>query len=171
MKFFAMGTTLLIAILLLWFVSVDSDGHRARPAATKAQIAAFLAALENYKSDVGEFPTEAQGLRALRIDPGVSGWNGPYLVNDVPADPWGEPYKYRVTDGKPRVFSLWGWKQQGRKNSLSRRCPVTQPLTSIEGQTARIAFGCPVIGPGSANPRHPRTGDESWDRFRRAGQR
>lgn len=59
----------------------------ARPAATKAQIAVFLVALQNYHADTGEFPTEAQGLRALRINPGVHGWKGPYVVTDIARDP------------------------------------------------------------------------------------
>ena len=58
--------------------------HDMRPVGARAQISAFLAALQNYRSDVGEFPSQAQGLRALRIDPGVRRWNEPYLRPDVP---------------------------------------------------------------------------------------
>jgi hypothetical protein len=34
------------------------------------QIVYFLAALDLYRSDVGGFPSEAEGLRALRVNPG-----------------------------------------------------------------------------------------------------
>ena len=39
-------------------------------------------------ADTGRFPTDGEGLAALAVDPGVTGWQGPYLVGDryVPAD-------------------------------------------------------------------------------------
>jgi general secretion pathway protein G len=89
--------------------------HDMRPVGARAQISDFLAALQNYRSDVGEFPSQAQGLRALRIDPGVRRWNGPYLRPDVPTDPWGEPYQYRVAARRLRVFSLGGGSSKGER--------------------------------------------------------
>lgn len=73
-------------------------------------------ALEQYRLEVGSFPTEEQGLAALMVQPsGVTKWQGPYLKKkDVPLDPWGNPYIYKVlangneidlislgSDGKP----------------------------------------------------------------------
>lgn len=69
---------------------------RTRMSATRAQINTLQAALEGYKQDVGTYPTTAQGLKALGAKPdGAEGWNGPYLVHEVPLDPWGRPYVYR----------------------------------------------------------------------------
>lgn len=76
----------------------------------KSQIASFMTVLETYRSDVGSFPTEEQGLEALWTDPGVRGWNGPYLSKDVPLDPWGVPYRYSVIGGRPSVSSIGGPK-------------------------------------------------------------
>jgi general secretion pathway protein G len=64
--------------------------------ATLAQIDAFEKALDQYRLDVGRFPTTEQGLAALNTAPaGVTKWRGPYLKKTVPADPWGNPYLYR----------------------------------------------------------------------------
>jgi len=52
-------------------------------------------ALGQYKEDTGTFPTNEQGLAALRENPGVKDWKGPYLAQDVPLDPWKRPYVYR----------------------------------------------------------------------------
>jgi general secretion pathway protein G len=41
------------------------------------------------------FPTNEQGLAALRTNPGVANWNGPFLDKDLPLDPWNQPYTYR----------------------------------------------------------------------------
>lgn len=69
---------------------------QAKVATTKAQIAAFQTALGAYKLDTGTFPTNEQGLQALRTAPqGVRNWNGPYLPKDIPLDAWGNPYAYK----------------------------------------------------------------------------
>lgn len=68
---------------------------KARQRAAKGQIALFEAALDNYRLDVGRYPTTEQGLQALREQPdGVAKWDGPYLKKAVPADPWGNAYVY-----------------------------------------------------------------------------
>jgi general secretion pathway protein G len=62
----------------------------------KAQIESFGQALDQYRLDVGAYPTTEQGLAALRLAPQqLPRWQGPYLKRDIPADPWGRPYQYR----------------------------------------------------------------------------
>lgn len=62
----------------------------------RAQIKALEDALEQYRLDVGSYPSSEQGLNALvTAPPGVSRWQGPYLKRNVPLDPWGSPYQYR----------------------------------------------------------------------------
>jgi type II secretion system protein G len=112
-----------LLVVLAATVSVDSSGDHTRPAGARAQIAAFLVALDTYHSDVGEFPTEAQGLRALRVDPGVPGWDGPYLLRDVPADPWGVPYRYRLDGGRPKVISFGGVTPEGKRTISGEKRP------------------------------------------------
>jgi len=68
----------------------------ARVTAARAQINAFMTALGTYKLDTGTFPTTEQGLQALREKPtDVNQWAGPYLPQDIPADPWGHAYLYK----------------------------------------------------------------------------
>src|SRR3954452_18935522 len=68
----------------------------ARVTAARAQINAFGTALGAYKLDTSTFPSTEQGLAALRVRPAnMPLWNGPYLPQDVPLDPWGHPYQYR----------------------------------------------------------------------------
>src|SRR5689334_3547428 len=64
--------------------------------AAKAQIDALEKALDQYRLDVGHYPSTDQGLRSLNASPaGESRWQGPYLRKAVPDDPWGKPYQYR----------------------------------------------------------------------------
>ncbi len=71
-------------------------GDQARVVAAKAQVNSFITALGSYKLDTSMYPTNEQGLEALRTKPeGLAQWNGPYLPKEVPNDPWGRPYIYK----------------------------------------------------------------------------
>lgn len=62
----------------------------------RAQIDAFEKALEQYRLDVGHFPSTEQGLASLMTrSNGEPKWAGPYLKRAVPSDPWGRPYLYK----------------------------------------------------------------------------
>lgn len=84
----------------------------AKSTAAQAQIEGFGTALDNYLIDVGQYPTTEQGLLALRTNPGVSGWTGPYLRKEVPADPWGNPYIYRAP-GRSGGFEIIAYGSDG----------------------------------------------------------
>lgn len=61
----------------------------------KAQIVAFEKALQQYRVDVGRYPSTEQGLQSLLTKPSnVGKWDGPYLEKTLPMDPWGHPYVY-----------------------------------------------------------------------------
>src|SRR5262249_60674780 len=69
---------------------------QSRQAAARVQIELLGAALDQFKLDVGRYPSSQEGLQALQQSPGnAPGWEGPYLKKDVPLDPWGSPYQYR----------------------------------------------------------------------------
>ena len=71
----------------------------------KAQMEAFEKTLDNYRLDIGRYPTTEEGLAALMAAPPTAGakWNGPYLKKGVPQDPWGNPYQYRSPGTKAGV--------------------------------------------------------------------
>lgn len=62
----------------------------------RAQIDALEKALDQYRLDVGRYPTTEQGLAALNERPaGEAKWSGPYLKKAAPADPWAHAYVYK----------------------------------------------------------------------------
>jgi general secretion pathway protein G len=89
----------------------------ARQTAARTQIQAFMTAIGTYKLDTSLFPTTEQGLNALRVRPeGVNGWNGPYLPQEVPTDPWGRPFVYKFPGDhgdEPDIISLGADGQPG----------------------------------------------------------
>ena len=63
----------------------------------RAQINSLEKALDQYRLDVGRYPTGEQGLAALNVRPAAEAkWAGPYLQKAVPNDPWGRPYLYKA---------------------------------------------------------------------------
>jgi general secretion pathway protein G len=89
----------------------------ARVTATRAQINSFMTALGAYKLDTGTFPTTEQGLQALRTRPSsMAQWDGPYLPQEIPVDPWGRPYVYKFPGehgDEPDVISFGQDGQSG----------------------------------------------------------
>lgn len=85
----------------------------AKTKTARIQIRDLEQALEMYKLDVGRYPSSEQGLVALVEKPGaVAGWNGPYLKDDVPADPWNRSYEYRYP-GDQGEFDIYSYGQDG----------------------------------------------------------
>jgi len=73
-----------------------SNVDKAKITAARAQIQDFMGALGTYKLDNGNFPTTEQGLAALRVKPAdAAEWNGPYIPQEIPKDPWGHDYIYK----------------------------------------------------------------------------
>jgi general secretion pathway protein G len=107
-----------LAIMLILGGIVGSNGaalvRRARIGAARSQIAIYLAALDAYRIDCGDVPTEEQGLSALwekpHLHPVPANWRGPYIGSPPPNDPWGVPYSYRTANvyGLPYTICSMG---------------------------------------------------------------
>jgi len=81
----------------------------------RAQIDALEKAIDQYRLDTGRFPTQEQGLAVLVAKPdNEPKWAGPYLRRDVPLDPWGRPYIYRVP-GQKGDYDLLSFGKDGRQ--------------------------------------------------------
>jgi general secretion pathway protein G len=82
----------------------------------KAQIEALGKALDQYRLDVGHYPSTEQGLAALNTPPGNERkWQGPYLKKAVPNDPWDNPYHYQMpgAHGQYDDYDLWSLGSDG----------------------------------------------------------
>jgi len=86
---------------------------RSETTTAKAQMQAFSRALDQYRLDTGRYPTIEQGLNALVTRPGNEPkWNGPYLQNAIPLDPWGKPYVYRIP-GEKNEYDIISYGKDG----------------------------------------------------------
>lgn len=81
--------------------------NRSETTTAKAQIDALAKAVAAYRIDMGRYPSNEQGLRALVDSSTDARWRGPYMSgNSIPADPWGTPYQYRSPGSGGRDFDI-----------------------------------------------------------------
>jgi len=93
--------------------------------AARAQIDSLDKALEQFRLDTGHFPTTEQGLPALITRPAnESRWDGPYLKKDVPLDPWGNPYVYKMP-GEHGYFDLLSFGKDGQSGGTAESADIT----------------------------------------------
>ena len=93
----------------------------------EAQLAAFAKALDQYRLDVGHYPTTEEGLAALTAKPAdETTWDGPYLERAVPADPWGHPYVYREPGQNGAEYDLMSYGKTGQSGGDGANAPITR---------------------------------------------
>ncbi|QXX76271.1 type II secretion system major pseudopilin GspG [Methylovirgula sp. HY1] len=120
-----MLVVLTIISLIIGLVGPKVLGYlsESRVKTAKLQIESFNSALDLFYMDVGRYPEDSEGLKALVVRPaGVDIWNGPYVKDGrVPKDPWGHPYQYHtLSDHTPpyEITSL-GPDGHGGKGAVS----------------------------------------------------
>ena len=90
----------IIGIVLSFIVpNVINRPSEARKTKIVNDIMVLESALELYKLDNGDYPSEDIGLEILANDQKK-------YINGIPNDPWGIPYRYRYP-GKFRKFDIW----------------------------------------------------------------
>ena len=84
----------------------------------RAQIDSLGKALDQYRIDVGQYPSTEQGLAALNKSPANDAkWAGPYLKKSVPNDPWNKPYLYK-SPGEHGDFDLYSFGKDGQQGGV-----------------------------------------------------
>jgi len=104
---------------------------RSRAKAAQLQLETTAAALESFRSDVGRYPSEVEGLQALVQEPGnLQGWSGPY-VRDAKAlsDPWNDKIIYKLNpDG--RSFYVESLGADGKSGGTGVNRDIRSPAAS-----------------------------------------
>lgn len=91
----------------------------------RAQIASLEKALDQYRLDVGSYPTTELGLEALNVRPqNLEKWAGPYLKKPVPPDPWAARYGYK-SPGDHGDYDLFTLGSDGQVGGTGEAADVT----------------------------------------------
>jgi general secretion pathway protein G len=91
-----------------FFGKVDS----AKVRTAETQVKMLKMALQTYRLDVGAYPND---LDELRQAPAAvkSYWDGPYLDENLPKDPWNNDYQYRLDSKAEQGFYLYSLGADG----------------------------------------------------------
>ncbi|MDO8294087.1 MAG: type II secretion system major pseudopilin GspG [Gallionella sp.] len=91
----------------------------------RAQIDALEKALDQYRLEVGHYPSTEQGLAALNERPsGEAKWSGPYLKKAVPMDPWSHEYLYKMP-GEHGEYDLFSYGKDGQSGGSGEAEDIT----------------------------------------------
>lgn len=121
---------ILVMLLLTVVVGVASLKliDRAKEAKCYKEIETFKTALEEYYSECGALPSTEQGLTALwekpLLYPVPSNWNGPYLDSEVPLDPWGNEYQYKVPGPNNLPYEIFSYGSDGEKGGEGKASDI-----------------------------------------------
>jgi general secretion pathway protein G len=112
------------------------DTSKVSAASTQARM--LKTSLETMRLDIGRFPTKEEGLALLNNAPTddrlARRWHGPYLSEDVPLDPWGNPYVYEA--GADASFVLYSMGADGKPGGDGSNADVGF-LPKAQTQTAQ----------------------------------
>lgn len=75
----------------------------------EAQMQMLETAIDTFRLDNGDYPDSLGELR--KSDKPT--WDGPYLPKDLPLDPWGNPYIYKVLKDETSPYYLASYGKDG----------------------------------------------------------
>jgi len=98
----------------------------AKTDSAKIQIERLSTTLDLYRLQVGHYPSEEEGLRALVERPAdAEQWDGPYLKKeDALVDPWGRPYVYQYP-GEHGDYDLYTLGADGAEGGEGENQDIT----------------------------------------------
>jgi general secretion pathway protein G len=121
-----LGLTLVEMIVVLAIIAlvaalivpnVIGRPDEARVTVARTDLRTISAALKLYRLDNGDYPTTEQGLAALAdkptAAPAPANWASEGYLEQVPVDPWGQPYVYR-SPGTAGRFDLLSYGKDGK---------------------------------------------------------
>ena len=100
-------TVAIIAIMsTLLLPSVIGRLYSSKVIAVKSDLSTLNLALDMYKLDNGRYPTTAQGLNALLIQPNnTPHWHTHGYIRGLPIDPFGNSYVYNNASENITIYS------------------------------------------------------------------
>jgi general secretion pathway protein G len=125
----ASAFTLIEIVITLTIIAILASGSiyllkgqidSAKDTRVDSDLQAIGLALQSYESRALRKPTTEQGLKALVEKPTIEPIPENYrpFMKDMPKDPWGQEYKYRIPPTKSKDdYDLWSLGPDGQDNT------------------------------------------------------
>ncbi len=115
----ALGLLVIVGGILLARVSArfGKARHRTRGMVAVEAVETLATATRIFAKECGRVPTEDEGFIVLLSNPGIQGWDGPYITLIKP-DPWEEPYRYTTSNGTAIITSCGPDQKPGTDDDI-----------------------------------------------------
>jgi general secretion pathway protein G len=98
-----------IGLSSLATIAITRTFEGARDNKASLDIQGIKTGINAYHLDIGSYPPSLEALVvAPKGLPNPQKWNGPYLENGLPVDPWNNPYQYVLENNSTIVVSSYG---------------------------------------------------------------
>lgn len=112
--------------LLMTLVITGYQGIRdwAGKQTVRAKIKEFEGAIFRYHSDTNTYPRAWNDLMKRPTEEHLAKkWSGPY-IEEIPDDPWGNPYVYHHTPSQPHKYELYSEGPNGAEGTKEERIGI-----------------------------------------------
>ena len=90
----------------------------ATESAARSQLASLKTAIGTYYIDTVRYPDRLSELIKNTDQKLAAKWKGPYLeIDEIPDDPWGNPYQYKKTPGGRHPYDLYSYGSDEGKDT------------------------------------------------------
>ena len=124
----------IVIIVILWAVMVplfSATRQSAKLSKVNTEFEGLAHAIERFRQDTGYYPCGGATSTLITLvenylqnNPGIHGWNGPYMVITDQTwyrpDPWGTPYSYQTLVNSTDIISINGVNYIKSKPSCSK---------------------------------------------------
>jgi general secretion pathway protein G len=92
-----------------------SNVDKSKVKTAQTQVKMLRGSLQTYRLDVGAYPNTEHGLAAMMSAPSdTKNWQGPYLEDELPKDPWGRDYQYKSPANSLQGIALYSLGADGK---------------------------------------------------------
>ncbi|QSH40062.1 type II secretion system major pseudopilin GspG [Lentisphaerota bacterium ZTH] len=136
-NWFTMIEMVVVIVIIALLASIATPLYfrhvkRARVSAARTQIRLLEQAVFDFRLDMGRLPDASYGLKELVSNVNNdSHWDGPYLKQGLPSDPWGRPYVYKCP-GEHGEFDIMSYGADGQPGGTGENADVGNWLTTQE---------------------------------------
>ncbi len=125
MKGFTLIELMIVLVILGLLASLVAPQMFSKVSSTKiktatAQMQMFQTALDTYRLDIGDYPTNLNEL----VHSNQKGWDGPYIPKAIPNDPWGNPYQFKVPGENGAPFTMYSLGKDGKEGGEGESADV-----------------------------------------------
>lgn len=110
---------IMIAVMILGLImamvgpAMNNAYKKSQKRTAKVTLNSFKIGIGEYQRETHQLPTKLKDL--VKKPNGVKDWDGAYVEKEeIPQDPWGQDFKYKLTPNTKHPYELYSWGPNGQ---------------------------------------------------------